>query len=57
LKLNKLSALRCGLAPKKRGPQNEGKFHYVVENKCRKNVSLLAFQDVYENKLVIVAFP
>jgi len=25
---------------KKRGPQNEGKSNDVVENKCRKNVSL-----------------
>jgi hypothetical protein len=44
-------------ATKKRGPQNEGKFHYVVENKWRKNVSLWACQDVDENKGVIVIFP
>jgi hypothetical protein len=42
---------------KKRGPQNEGKFHYVVENKWRKNVSLWAFQDVVEIERVIVFFP
>jgi hypothetical protein len=42
---------------KKRGPQNEGKFHYVTENKWRKNVSFPAFQDVVEKKRVIVFFP
>jgi hypothetical protein len=39
------------------GGKNEGKFHYVVENTCRKNVSLWAFHDVDENKRVIGAFP
>jgi hypothetical protein len=39
------------------GGKNEGKFHYVVENTCRKNVTLWAFHDVDENKRVIVAFP
>jgi hypothetical protein len=29
-----------GADQKKRGPQNEGKSSDVVENKCRKNVSL-----------------
>jgi hypothetical protein len=37
---------------KKRGPQNEGKSHDVVENKCRKNVTLQVCHDVAENKLV-----
>ena len=39
------------------GGKNEGKFHYVIENTCRKNVSLRAFHDVDENKRVIGAFP
>ena len=39
------------------GGKNEGKFHYVVENTCRKNVTLWAFHDVDENTRVIVAFP
>jgi hypothetical protein len=34
----------------KRGPQNEGKSEYVIENKPRKNVHFLACVDVYENK-------
>jgi hypothetical protein len=42
---------------KKRGPQNEGKFHYVVENKYRKNVSFQDFHDVVETNRVIVFFP
>jgi hypothetical protein len=39
------------------GGKNEGKFHYVIENTCRKNVSLWAFHDVDENKRVTVVFP
>jgi hypothetical protein len=39
------------------GGKNEGKFHYVVENTCRKNVSLLALHYVDENTRVIVASP
>jgi hypothetical protein len=57
LKLSQLNALRCGRAPKNAGGKNEGKFHYVVENTCRKNVGLWAFHDVDENKRVIGAFP
>jgi len=30
------------------GGKNEGKFHYVVENTCRKNVCLWAFHYVVE---------
>ena len=41
----------------KRGGKNEGKFHYVIENTCRKNVTLWAFHDVDENKRVIGSFP
>ena len=57
LKLSQLNALHYGRAPKNAGGKNEGKFHYVVENTCRKNVSLGAFHYVDENKLVIGAFP
>jgi len=32
------------------GGKNEGKFHYVVENTCRKNVTLLALHYIYDNK-------
>jgi hypothetical protein len=35
---------------KKRGPQNEGKSHDVIENKWWKNVSLCVFHNVVENK-------
>jgi hypothetical protein len=45
-----------GLA-KKRGPQNEGKSHDVIENKWRKNVSLWVCQDVIEKTRVIVLLP
>jgi hypothetical protein len=38
----------------KRGPQNEGKFHDVIENKCRKNVAFLVLHDVTENKVVTI---
>jgi hypothetical protein len=57
LKLSQLSELRCDRAPKNAGGKNEGKFHYVVENTCRKNVTLWAFHHVDENKRVICAFP
>jgi hypothetical protein len=33
----------------KRGPQNEGKSHDLVENTCRKNVSSEICHDFYEN--------
>jgi hypothetical protein len=39
------------------GGKNEGKFHYVIENTCRKNVSLWPFHYIDENKRVICAFP
>ena len=39
------------------GRENEGKFHYVVENTCSKNVSLLVLHYVHENTRVIVASP
>jgi hypothetical protein len=42
-----------GRVTKKRGPQNEGKSHDIIENKCRKNVSLGLCHDVDENKIVI----
>jgi hypothetical protein len=53
----RLIGLRYGRVTKKRGPQNEGKFHYVIENTWRKNVSLWACQDVIENTIVIVFLP
>jgi hypothetical protein len=37
----------------KRGPQNEGKSHDVVENTCMKNVSSESCHDVDENKRVM----
>jgi hypothetical protein len=43
--------------PEHAGGGNERKFHYVVENKYRKNVSLWALHDVDENKRVIVVSP
>jgi len=45
------------LTSEKREGGNEGKFHYVIENTSRKNVTLWAFHDVDENKRVIGAFP
>ena len=57
LNLSQLNALRCGRAPKNAGGKSEGKFHYVIENTCRKNVSLGAFHYVDENKRVMGAFP
>jgi hypothetical protein len=39
------------------GGKNEGKSHDLIENKRRKNVTLLACHDVYENKLVMVISP
>jgi hypothetical protein len=39
-------------ATKKRGPQNEGKSHHVIENKWRKNARLWVCHDVVEKKLV-----
>jgi hypothetical protein len=41
------------LADEKKGPQNEGKSHDVIENKWRKNVSFTVFHDVVEKKQVI----
>jgi hypothetical protein len=37
----------------KRGPQNEGKFHDLIENKWRKNVCLFVLHDLNENKVVM----
>jgi hypothetical protein len=42
---------------KNAGGKNEGKFHYVIENKWWKNVGFMAFHDVIENTGVIVLFP
>jgi hypothetical protein len=57
LKLKELVHSWVARVTKKRGPQNEGKFHYVVEKRWRKNVSLRACQDVVENTQVIAFFP
>ncbi len=35
-------------APEKAGGKNAGKFHYVIENTWRKNVTFRPFQDVHE---------
>jgi hypothetical protein len=37
---------------KKRGPQNEGKSHDLIESKWRKNVNFPVFHDVVEKKQV-----
>jgi hypothetical protein len=50
VEITRVSLYAVARPTKKRWPQNEGKFHYVIENKWRKNVSLWACQDVYENK-------
>jgi hypothetical protein len=39
------------------GGKNEGKSHDVIENTCRKNASLWACHDVYENELVMPVLP
>jgi hypothetical protein len=39
------------------GAENEGMFHYVIENTYRQNVRFLAFQDIIENKQVGNGFP
>jgi hypothetical protein len=41
-------------ADEKRGPQNDGKFHDVIENKYRKKVAFLVLHDVIENKVAIL---
>jgi hypothetical protein len=38
---------------KKRGAQNEGKSHDVIENKWRKNANFPVFHDVGEKKQVV----
>jgi hypothetical protein len=50
LKLKELVDSAVAKATEKRGPQNEGKFQDVVENKWRKNARLWACQDVIEIK-------
>jgi hypothetical protein len=50
LKLKELVYSEVARLAKKRGPQNEGKFHYVTENTWRKNVSPWVCQDVVERK-------
>jgi hypothetical protein len=48
MKLKELVHSGTARVTKKRGPQNEGKSHDVIESKCRKNVSLWACHDVVE---------
>jgi hypothetical protein len=43
----------AGAAPKKGELIIEGFCHYVIENKCRKNVSFRACHHIYENKGLI----
>jgi hypothetical protein len=57
IEINPVKCIALTSTSENAGGKNGGKFHYVVENKCRKNVSLWAFQDVDENKRVIVVFP
>ena len=52
-----VNSFRVARQRKNAGGKNEGKFHYVIENPCRKNVSFLAFHYVIENKLVRVCVP
>jgi hypothetical protein len=42
---------------KNAGGKNEGKYHDVIENTWRKNISLWACHDVDENKRVEMASP
>ena len=37
--------------------KNAGKFHYVIENKCRKIVRFVALHDVIENTRLIYVSP
>jgi hypothetical protein len=50
LKLKELVYSEVAWLTKKRGAQNEGKSHDVIENKWRKNVSFTVFHDVVEKK-------
>jgi hypothetical protein len=36
--------------PKNAGGKSEGKFHYVIENTCRKNVRNAPLHYIYENR-------
>jgi hypothetical protein len=56
LKVNGLNDFCTVAGRKKRGPQNEGKSKYVVENKSRKNVTFWACEYVIENT-VTYGFP
>jgi hypothetical protein len=47
----------CGAAQKNAGGNNEGNLHYVIEDKCRKNVRYWAFHYIIENKRPIGIFP
>jgi hypothetical protein len=51
----KVIALPSG--SKNAGGKNEGKFHYVIENKRRKNVRNRALHYVIENKAVEAISP
>ena len=53
LKSKELCYYEVARVTKKRGPQNEGKSHDVIENKWRKNARLWVRHDAIEKKQVI----
>jgi hypothetical protein len=57
VEIKQVKCIALTSASENAGGKNEGMFHYVVENTCRKNVSLWALHDVDENKRVMVASP
>jgi hypothetical protein len=40
VEIKQVKCIALTLASENAGGENEGKFHYVVENTCRKNVTL-----------------
>jgi hypothetical protein len=57
VEIKQVKCIALTLASENAGGKNEGKFHYVVENTCRKNVTLWVLHYIYDNKRVIVASP
>jgi hypothetical protein len=52
IEIKRVSLYCRSQSDKKRGPQNEGKSHDVIENKVRKNGTFQVFHDVTEKKQV-----
>jgi hypothetical protein len=57
VEIKQVKCIALKSASENAGGKNEGKFHYVVENTCRKNVTLWALHYIYDNKRVMVASP